>query len=142
MIAQLNRELGVTIVLTTHVMEEAEELCSEIALLHRGALVAHAPTGQLTQSLALTRPVTVTLRDPVLPDAAWLARLGNLPGVTTAHSPTRDDSGRVVVVAESADLRATTPALLAHLRAGGLALASMRAEPVTLDDVFAALGAT
>ena len=141
MIAQLNRELGVTIVLTTHVMEEAEELCSEIALLHRGALVAHASTGELTQSLALTRPVTLTLRNDVAPDATWLVRLGELDGVTVVHPPTRDDAGRVVVVAESTDLRATTPALLAHVRAGGLALASMRAEPVTLDDVFAALEA-
>ncbi len=141
MIAQLNREQGVTIVLTTHVMEEAEELCSEIALLHRGVLVAHAPTGQLTQSLTLTRPVVVTLRDGRLPDAAWLTRLSTLPGVTEVHAPTRDDEGRVTLTADSHDLRATTPALLAHLRAAGLALASMRAEPVTLDDVFVALGA-
>ncbi len=141
MIAQLNRELGVTIVLTTHVMEEAEELCSEIALLHRGELVAHAPTGELTRSLALTRPVTVTLRDATPPDAAWLIGLGELPGVTAVRSPTRDDAGRVTMIAESTDLRATTPALLAYLRASGRALASMRAEPVTLDDVFEALGA-
>ncbi|HUZ00920.1 MAG TPA: ABC transporter ATP-binding protein [Thermomicrobiaceae bacterium] len=141
MIAQLNRELGVTIVLTTHVMEEAEELCGEIALLHHGALVAHAPTAELTRSLSLTRPVTVTLRDVTPPDAVWLTRLSRLPGVTAVHAARRDAAGRVVLSAESTDLRATTPALLAHLRAGGLALASMQAEPVTLDDVFIALGA-
>lgn len=141
MIAQLNRELGVTIVLTTHVMEEAEELCGEIALLHHGALVAHAPTAELTRSLSLTRPITVTLRDTAVPDDAWLACLGRLPGVTAVHPPARDGSGRVTLSAESTDLRATTPALLAHLRAAGLALASMQAEPVTLDDVFTALGA-
>jgi ABC-2 type transport system ATP-binding protein len=139
MIADLNAVHGVTIVLTTHVMEEAEELCGEIALLQRGALLAHAPTGQLTRALSLTRPVTITLRDASLPDAAWLARLGELPGVTAVHAPAWDDAGRVILAAESSDLRATTPALLAHLRTGGLALASMRAEPVTLDDVFMAL---
>lgn len=141
MIAQLNRELGVTIVLTTHVMEEAEELCGEIALLHQGVLVAHAPTAELTRSLSLTRPVTVTLRSADLPDGDWLACLGSLPGVTAVHPPARDGSGRVTLSAESTDLRATTPALLAHVRSAGLALASMQAEPVTLDDVFAALGA-
>jgi ABC-2 type transport system ATP-binding protein len=139
MIAELNAVHGVTVVLTTHVMEEAEELCSEIALLHQGALVAHQPTGQLTRSLALTRPVTITLRDASLPGPAWLARLSELPGVTAVYNPDRDDTGRVTLAAESSDLRATTPALLAHLRAGGLALASMRAEPVTLDAVFLAL---
>jgi ABC-2 type transport system ATP-binding protein len=142
MIAQLNRELGVTMVLTTHVMEEAEELCGEIALLNRGVLVAHAPTGALTRSLRLTRPVMVTLRDATPPDAAWLTAVSTLPGVTAVQPLMRDTAGRVVLSAESTDLRATTPALLAHLRAGGLVLASMFAEPVTLDDVFAALGAT
>ena len=140
MITQLNRELGVTIVLTTHVMEEAEELCGEIALLHQGALVAHAPTGELTRSLALARPVTITLRGTNPPDPNWLACLRAVPGVTNVHAPTRDAAGRVVLAAESTDLRLTTPALLAYLRASGVALASMRAEPVTLDDVFSALG--
>ena len=45
MISELNREQGATIVLTTHVMEEAEELCGEIALLRQGELIAHQPTG-------------------------------------------------------------------------------------------------
>jgi ABC-2 type transport system ATP-binding protein len=139
MIAQLNRELGVTIVLTTHVMEEAEELCSEIALLDGGALVAHAPTRTMMQSLALTRPIVVALRDAAIPPASWLARLATLPGIVQVHLPERDDSGAVRLAAESADIRATTPALLAHLRDGGLTIASMRAEPVTLDDVFSAL---
>jgi hypothetical protein len=40
---------------------------------------------------------------------------------------------------ESLDLRATTPALLTWVRARGLVLVSMRAEPVTLTDVFTAL---
>ena len=141
MISQLNRELGVTVVLTTHVMEEAEELCGEIALLNHGALVAHAPTAELTRSLALARPVTVSLRDTDVPDGIWLARLGRLPGVTAVHPLARDTLGRVIVSVESVDMRATTPALLAHIRAAGLALASMQAEPVTLDDVFTTLGA-
>jgi len=141
MIAQLNRELGVTMVLTTHVMEEADELCGEIALLQHGALVAHAPTADLTRSLSLTRPITVTLREGSAPDDAWLACLRRIPGVTDVHQPTRNANNRVMLTVESTDLRATTPALLAHLRADGLALASMHADPVTLDDVFIALGA-
>lgn len=139
MIAELNVRHGVTVLLTTHVMEEAEELCSEIALLHEGALVAHAPTGLLMRSLALTRPIAVTLRDGRLPDSLWLDRLARLPGVVGTSATGDDPQGRPTLVVESIDLRATTPALLAHLRASGLALARMRAAPVTLDDVFATL---
>jgi ABC-2 type transport system ATP-binding protein len=149
MISELNREQGVTIVLTTHVMEEAEELCGEIALLRAGELIAHQPTADLTRSLRLARPMTVLVRpsEPSSPthtastNAEWERELAGLPGATSATSATTDDEHGVVVtlLLESLDLRATTPALLAWVRARGLVLVSMRAEPVTLTDVFTAL---
>lgn len=159
MIAELNREQGATIVLTTHVMEEAEELCGEIALLREGELVAHQPTGELLRSLHLARPITVAVRCaeraagpgtepqpgihlgrqgdmPTSP--AWEHELRRLPGASDASTGTA--SGELVTLTvESLDLRATTPALLGWVRARGLTLVSMRAEPVTLTDVFTAL---
>lgn len=157
MIAELNREQGVTIVLTTHVMEEAEELCGEIALLRQGELVAHQPTADLMRSLRMARPVTVTVRRPASQEAAhaglsvdalrpeWERELTHLPGVTGATATTPAPSAHetpdalLTVTVESLDLRATTPALLAWAQAHGFALVSMRAEPVTLTDVFTAL---
>ncbi|HZC06285.1 MAG TPA: ABC transporter ATP-binding protein [Ktedonobacterales bacterium] len=154
MIAELNREQGVTIVLTTHVMEEAEELCGEIALLREGELIAHQPTAELTRSLHLARPITVTMRriashegSPAgQPEEAlrhkWERELARLPGVTGAATTlaAHETADRLVTLTvESLDLRATTPALLAWVRTRGLALTSMRAEPVTLTEVFTAL---
>ncbi|HEX5157118.1 MAG TPA: ABC transporter ATP-binding protein [Ktedonobacterales bacterium] len=155
MIAELNREQGATIVLTTHVMEEAEELCGEIALLRQGELVAHQPTGELTRSLRLARPITMTVRwaeplaqqfaepSPGQPEGkstrlAWEHELCSLPGAT--HATTGSTHRELVVLTvESHDLRVTTPALLAWVRGRGLTLVSMQAEPVTLTDVFTAL---
>ena len=54
----LNRQ-GVTIVLTTHYLEEAEELCDTIAIINRGEVVACEPTSQLLRRLD-TRTVVVT----------------------------------------------------------------------------------
>jgi ABC-2 type transport system ATP-binding protein len=149
MITELNREQGATIILTTHVMEEAEELCGEIALLRQGQLIAHQPTGELTRSLHLARPITVVVRRPadlrdkeVPVPVDWEAELSHLPGATHATmdtaSSTKSDQLLTFVV-DSFDLRATTPALLTWLRTRDLALVSMRAEPVTLSDVFTAL---
>jgi ABC-2 type transport system ATP-binding protein len=161
MIAELNREQGVTIVLTTHVMEEAEELCGEIALLRQGELVAHQPTSQLLRSLQLARPIFLTVRDsgnsqqtqgrsavPGHPEAGqpgdaftgaeWAAELSRLPGTIDA-TPGPSQHGLVTVRIESLDLRATTPAVLAWVQARGLTLVNMRAEPVTLADVFTTL---
>jgi len=44
-------DLGVTIVLTTHYLEEAQELCEEIAIIHNGEVVACEPTEKLISSL-------------------------------------------------------------------------------------------
>jgi ABC-2 type transport system ATP-binding protein len=165
MIAELNREQGATIVLTTHVMEEAEELCGEIAVLRQGELIAHRPTTELTQSLRLARPITVTVRrSAAAPDtlaapealvalvalaAQWQEQLAALPGVaeppTIAPSAAAAETGTaasdslITFSVQSLDLRATTPALLTWVRATGFDLMSIQAEPVTLTDVFAAL---
>lgn len=45
-VRQLNEE-GVTVVLTTHYLEEAEELCDRIAIINHGKVVANEPTRQL-----------------------------------------------------------------------------------------------
>jgi ABC-2 type transport system ATP-binding protein len=164
MIAELNRDEGATIVLTTHVMEEAEELCSEIALLRQGELIAHQPTADLTRSLQLARPIAVILRRRDItsttaqaaaetPEDTWPAQLAGLPGVVqqpTVTGVTGSGEGSIdpvpssarsllTVSVQSLDLRATTPALLAWVRATNYDLVNMQAEPVTLTDVFTAL---
>jgi ABC-2 type transport system ATP-binding protein len=163
MIAGLNREQGVTIVLTTHVMEEAEELCGEIALLQDGMLIVNQPTVELMRSFQVARPITLALRNAERLPSAWRAELATLPGVTevtdapqTSGAPEEIDAlGASAMAAaaigatqdsvsarvESVDLRASTPALLDWIRRHGLSLSSMQAEPVTLTDVFAALAA-
>ena len=50
---------GVTIVLTTHYLEEAEQLCDRIAIIHNGRVVANEPTRQLI-SKAQEKAVVVT----------------------------------------------------------------------------------
>lgn len=138
MIADLNLRHGVTVILTTHVMDEAEELCGEIALLRQGELIAHRTTAALTRSLGLTRPIRVTVEAPGY-DPRWERDLAALPAVTGARIAV-DASGLTVLTLDSVDLRATTPALLGWIRRVGPRLISMQAEPVTLNDVFLALG--
>ena len=57
-VRQLNAA-GVTILLTTHYLEEAQELCDTIAIVNHGEVVACEPTGQLLRRLD-TRNVVVT----------------------------------------------------------------------------------
>jgi ABC-2 type transport system ATP-binding protein len=50
LVSHLNSE-GVTVVLTTHYLEEAEELCDRIAIINRGKLLANKPTRELVGSM-------------------------------------------------------------------------------------------
>ncbi|HEY0627279.1 MAG TPA: ABC transporter ATP-binding protein [Allosphingosinicella sp.] len=58
-VRQLNDE-GVTIVLTTHYLEEAEELCDRIAIINHGRLIANEPTRSLL-AMAQEKAVEVTV---------------------------------------------------------------------------------
>ena len=57
-VRQLNAQ-GVTIVLTTHYLEEAEELCDRIAIIHHGRVIANEPTRELVAK-AQEKAVVVT----------------------------------------------------------------------------------
>jgi ABC-2 type transport system ATP-binding protein len=138
LITDLNRNHGVTVVLTTHVMEEAEELCSDIALLRRGRLVACGDREAIIQSLGVARPIEVLFelppeaREPPLPEG--------LPAATAARLEVPDgEMGARRLHVESTDIRATTPALLDWVRSHQLLLRSVRTEAVTLEDVFLSL---
>ena len=70
---------GVTVVLTTHYLEEAEELCDRIAIINHGKLIANEPTRDLIAK-ATDKEVVVTV-DKVLdtlPDARCFERVERL----------------------------------------------------------------
>jgi ABC-2 type transport system ATP-binding protein len=68
-VRELNAQ-GVTIVLTTHYLEEAEELCDQIAIINHGELIANKPTRELV-GMAQEKIVEVTVdRDLTAPPAS------------------------------------------------------------------------
>jgi ABC-2 type transport system ATP-binding protein len=68
----LNRQ-GVTVVLTTHYLEEAEQLCDRIAIINHGRLIANEPTRELIAKAQDKAVVVEVDRDlETAPDAALL----------------------------------------------------------------------
>ncbi|MFO1254866.1 MAG: ABC transporter ATP-binding protein [Sphingomonadaceae bacterium] len=55
---------GVTVVLTTHYLEEAEQLCDRIAIINHGQLIANKPTRELVE-MAREKVVVVTVDQPL-----------------------------------------------------------------------------
>lgn len=135
LIRDLNTHHGVSVVLTTHVMEEAEELCTDIALMSQGRVIQHGSTRNLLQAVNPFSPIRLTLSGPVVvPEEAhpwpkvqrWAIETGVHPGDQT------------VITVWSRDLQSTTPALLHWVSQGGWHLVSMTSDRPSLDDVFTA----
>ncbi|MCY4324881.1 MAG: ABC transporter ATP-binding protein [Betaproteobacteria bacterium] len=125
-IRRLN-ENGTTVLLTTHYLDEAEELCDRIILLNKGKVIADQPTVQLLESAGGSR-LALHLR---------VAGEAELPGEIDAlcHRGRRrqDASGRQVLELEN---YAQIEQVLACLRTHNLAIAEMEIAPPDLEDVF------
>jgi ABC-2 type transport system ATP-binding protein len=115
-IARLNRE-GHTVLLTTHYLEEAEALCSRIAMLKQGRVVALDRTANLLAGTASTMLRFKT--DQPLPAA--LARSARV-------------TGRIVQL--KAHDAAEVETLLAALRAAGVHVEDLEIGRTDLEDVF------
>jgi ABC-2 type transport system ATP-binding protein len=118
-------ELGVTIVLTTHYLEEAQELCDQIAIINRGEVVACEPTGTLLRRMD-SRNVVVTPEQPVsiAPALAGFDTKLRAGGAFSVSYRTGQSSVEQV---------------LAAVRASGLLIKDIATEDPDLEDVFVAL---
>ena len=77
-ILRLNRETGVTMLLTTHNFREAEMLCTEVAFLKQGRLVTGGRIPELQKRLGLGDHLSLRFKDSPAP-----LDYGRLPGVLT-----------------------------------------------------------
>ncbi len=116
---------GVTIVLTTHYLEEAQALCDRIAIVNHGRVVASEPTRDLLRRMD-TRAVVIT------PEAALEAA----PVLQGFEGKLRPD-GRLAVTFKSEG--ASVEAVLAAVRAAGVRIRDLSTEEPDLEDVFLAL---
>ncbi|MEU8356047.1 ABC transporter ATP-binding protein [Nonomuraea sp. NPDC048882] len=125
LIAQI-RESGVTIVLVTHFMEEAERLCDRVALIDAGKVVAtDTPAGLIAQVGGDQR---VRFRPSAPVDDAVLLALPEVREVTR--------SGEQIVVSGSGNLAPAVTLALAHHQ---VVPGDLRIEQANLDDAFLSL---
>jgi ABC-2 type transport system ATP-binding protein len=121
------RDDGVTVVLTTHAMDEAEQLCDRVGIIDGGRLVTSGRPADLTLSAAGTE--TRFSAPPGLDRAALAGALGIEPTLLAEERP-----GEYVLAVEA------TPTVIADLaiwlRDRDLRLAELRAGRRTLEEVF------
>jgi ABC-2 type transport system ATP-binding protein len=126
-IAHLAAE-GLTILLTTHYLEEADRLAGRLAIVDRGRVVAEGSPNELKGELR-GDAIHVELGDPE-PDGRAHAALDRVPGVWEVTIEGRS------LRAWTQDGSAAVPAVLQALEAGGVRVASVTIARPSLDDVY------
>src|SRR6476619_1334498 len=124
-VRELNAQ-GVTVVLTTHYLEEAEELCDRIAIIHHGRVIANEPTRELV-SKAQEKAVVVTFDRDIteVPTNACFENISLIDERTIEISYRKDkvNAGQV----------------LGALASDGLGIVDVSTRDPDLEDVFLSL---
>ena len=127
MLRKVKRERDLTVLITTHYMDEADKLCDRIAIVDHGKLVALDSPMRLKAAIGGTNAVEVSF-DPT--PEGWKERLGGLPSV---EGVTEDGN---VFRLQSKDGPATTLSLLDLAAEAKVEVKSLAVQSATLDDVF------
>lgn len=129
LVEDLKRQ-GCALLLTTHYMEEAQALCPEVALMHRGRILARGPVPALLAEH--TGGDRLDVRFGGVPPEGFL---DGLPGLLEAR---RHDQGLRLEL-RVRDLTAALPALIQAAAHTGAAIVSLSTRRATLDDLFVKL---
>ena len=121
-VVELNRQ-GVTVVLTTHYLEEAEQLCDQIAIINHGKLIANKPTKELV-GMAREKAVVLTLDRDV----------ANAPA-HEAFGKSELIGDRVVEITYNKD-RMNAGDVLAAIQGLGFGIVDVTTKEADLEDVF------
>jgi ABC-2 type transport system ATP-binding protein len=122
------RDEGKTVIVTTHYMEEAEELCERVAIMDRGRIIALDTPRELVRALAFDNTVECTFENPE--DAE---RLRALPAVREV----RNENGSYLLFTN--DVSSTLADLMRMADAGDNRVHSLQVRTATLEDVFISL---
>lgn len=124
-VRRLNQEQGMTIILTTHYLEEAEEMCDEIAIINQGSLV--------TQNSTQTLLSQIDGKSMVIHSVEPITDCPQHPKISTIL---RKD-GSLVLTYNMSDI--TADEVLEFARAQNIKIKDVKTEQADLEDVFLSL---
>ena len=127
MLDRLRTERDLTVIVTTHYMDEADKLCDRIAIVDHGKLVALDSPLKLKASIPGKNVLEVSFS--TLPEG-WVETLKALPEVADVKH--EDTAFRI----SSNNGPRTTVALMDAARQANVTIASLSVQSTTLDDVF------
>jgi ABC-2 type transport system ATP-binding protein len=127
MLMNLKQHRDLTILLTTHYMDEADRLCNRIAIVDHGKLVALDSPLRLKASIPGKNILEVSFSNV---PGDWAEQLGQLPDVERVEA-----DGNVFRISSNNGPK-TTSEMIEAARNGRIEIASLSVQSTTLDDVF------
>ena len=125
LVSELNAE-GVTVVLTTHYLEEAEQLCDRIAIINHGELIANKPTRELVGMMG-EKIVAITVESDV-----------DAPPISESFLKSEKTGERTIAITyDKSEL--TAGQVLARVQAQGFTIDDVTTREADLEDVFVQL---
>ena len=123
------RESGVTIILTTHYIHEAEEMADRIGVINDGELILVENKAELMRKLA-KKQLTLQLH----------GELDGIPSVLAGYGlKLAADGSELIYTYDTQTERTGITALLADLNAAGIKFTDLRTEQTSLEDIFVSL---
>ena len=126
-VRRLNAETGMTIILTTHYLEEAQEMCGEIAIMDHGKIRAQDTTENLLSRLDAKTMI-------VVPDG----QVGKIDLPNGVKMTTRQDGALILTYSRN---QISAEIILDSLRSANVSIRDIRTEEADLEDVFLSLTA-
>jgi ABC-2 type transport system ATP-binding protein len=128
MLTNIKAHRKLTILITTHYMDEADRLCDRVAIVDHGTLVALDSPAALKASVPGSNVIEVQFDNP---PAGWEERLKKLSGVTSVQ---HEAAGMYRVLTSNGSQ--TTTELVESAVQAGIPVKSLSVQNTTLDDVF------
>jgi ABC-2 type transport system ATP-binding protein len=135
-IREIIRKIGQekTVILSTHILSEAEATCDRIVIINKGRIIADGSTQELTAGREGDRQIQVGLMGVGTDDAA--ARLKEVPGVADVMPAACDEADTIrlnVVCRSEGDVR---PDLYAAVKSTDWVLVELSREAKNLETIF------
>jgi ABC-2 type transport system ATP-binding protein len=121
---------GLTVFFTTHIMEEAEYLCDEIAIINKGRIIATDTPAGLKQKYGGVKAVEIKLKDPSAQSIMRIIR--PIAGSSSIVEAPAQDTIRI----SSAEAQEMLVKIIEALAKNGVQIESVSVNPPTLEEVF------
>ncbi|HCR85890.1 MAG TPA: multidrug ABC transporter ATP-binding protein [Alphaproteobacteria bacterium] len=122
-VKELNRK-GTTILLTTHYLEEAQELCDKIAIINHGKIIANDTKNNLLKNFG-TKNIVLEFSD----------KISQIPSQILNFDPQISESGNIIKFTPKNDTH-NIGEIVAGIQASGLNITNISTEEADLEDIF------